>query len=56
MTIQEKREALAQADVEQYEDMLLFDILMDGCVGYNNITAERINKLYADWLGEDEEE
>jgi len=53
MTTQEKREILAQADIEQYEDMLLYDILMDGCKGYNNIDEEEIDKLYTEFIGEE---
>jgi len=53
MTIQEKREALARAVIEQYEDSLLYDILMDGCTGYNNMSDADIDREYSDCIGEE---
>jgi len=52
MTTQEKREILANAKREMYEDML-YNIFMDGFIGYNNMTDEEINELYEEIFGKD---
>jgi len=48
MTIQEKREALAHRDAENWGYRTIYDVALEGCVGYNNMTNEEINELHKD--------
>ena len=51
MTTQEKREALAIRDADNWDDSTIYDVALEGCVGYNNMTDEEVEAYYNDMFG-----
>lgn len=52
MTIQEKRETLAKHDADNcdsWDYATIYDIMLNGCTGYNNMTDEEI-EYYHDYI------
>ena len=50
MTIEEKRFALAKRDIEQSGDSTLFDVFMDGCIGWNNFDDDFVEEQYKEYF------
>ena len=50
MTNQEKREPLAMDDADNWGFMTTYDVALEGCTGYNNMTDEEVSQLYNDFL------
>jgi hypothetical protein len=55
-TLNEMREELARHLVDNMDDGTLYDILMNGCEGYNNIEAELVTEEYENIFGEIEDD
>lgn len=47
------REKLAELNVEMSEDEAFFDVLMEGCRGYNNIDDKDVVEEFERHFGED---
>ena len=46
------RDKLADAEYETIQWSDIYEILMDGCQGYNNMSEEKIEELYEIHFGE----
>ena len=45
--------ALAENEYDRLDHGNLLDVLIEGCVGWSNMSGEEIIKAYADYLGEE---
>ena len=54
LTTDEKRERLAQHDIEILVTRDIYSILMDGCSGYNSMDSETINEIYEEIFGKED--
>ena len=53
MTADKKREALGNWDAEMWDVSDMYHISMQGCEGYNNMTNEEVEKLYAEHFSDE---
>ena len=51
--VDEMREALASRSIDYWDEETVYDIAMDGCVGYKNMSdkdvAENWENVYGEW-------
>ena len=50
--VNEMRETLAQRSMDYWDDETIYDIAMDGCVGYKNMPDHECVEQYEDVWGE----
>ena len=50
--VDEMRETLAQRSMDYWDDETIYDIAMDGCVGYKNMPDHECIEQYEDVWGE----
>lgn len=51
--LEEMRKVLAVNEMENMDDSTLFEILSEGCVGYNNMEEEDLIILFENCFGDD---
>jgi hypothetical protein len=53
--VEKMRHELAMNDVDTLEEGSLYDIMREGCTGYNHFSNEDIIKLHAEILGDEDD-
>ena len=50
--VEEMRTRMAQRSMEEWDDSTIYDVAMDGCVGYRNMPDRECIEQYEDIWGE----
>jgi hypothetical protein len=48
------REKLAEHDMDNMDDQTIYEIALDGCLGWNHIEKETVIEYFIDAYGEDQ--